>query len=815
MKYSFQKALIFCFSLSIVSFSNLYANKSERPKVGLVLSGGGARGFAHIGTLKMLDSLEIPIDYIAGTSMGGIVGALYAVGYSGVEIEAIVKGTDWNEIFTDQPPRKALPFLQKKDHGKYQLEFGMAGLHPKAPSGLIFGQKISLLFSSLTFPFESITDFTKLPIPFFCVAVNIETGKEIILKNGSLAKAMRSTMAIPSAFSPVEWGDSLLVDGGMVNNMPVDVVKAMGADLVIAVDVGVPLKRRENLNSAVAVLEQSIAMLGINRWEKNRKQADIYIQPALSEYGLADFENQKIESIIRTGAEAAKNDIDQLKSFKHQYQLVRLTDTEKCPDFPEPPVIYNLQIVGYKSIPFHTLYHQLNIKPGDRFDCPVLEQRLSELKSIYSLAQIKYEIIPLSEETIKLVIRVKEKEKPMIHGISIIGNKTLPFSTIYHILGVAPSDVLDTDDLNRRIMTAYGLGYFESIRYGIEPKGNNQVHLNLYVKELNQRKLRFGVRYDNQYKLVARLAVQGTNFLVPGLRYEHELQFAGLKQYHFKTYYPSRTLNLPIYPYVRFETKDIPISVFDLYTGKQIFGYNTKSTTFAGGFGFLLGKSINLEMEYEVEQMDVIPEIAFGDPRSFPHWDEKLRKLSASLILDRLDDLSTPNNGIYFKAHYEGSYGQFKSEWPYELLKVSADIYRTLFDRHTVRLYGFRGSGHSLPVYKTPNQGHPDTFVGMQYDQLFGNRLSVIRADYRYNMNSNTSIKFIYNTAFDITQETQFYTVKPGNVRGYGIGLKVITPLGPIEIIWSRGDKHFGDSKEQQNVFYFLFGSSIDKFLFQ
>ena len=763
----------------------------------------------------MLDSLEIPIDYIAGTSMGGIIGALYAVGYSGHEIEAIVMKTDWNEIFTDHPLRDELPYLEKKDDGRYQFEFGLEGLNPKLPSGLIFGQKISLLFSSLTFPFESIMDFSRLPIPFHCVAVNIETGNEIILRKGSLAKAMRSTMAIPSAFSPVEWGDSLLVDGGMVNNMPVDVARDMGADLVIAVDVGVPLMKRQNLNSAVDVLAQSIAMLGIERWKANREHADIYIHPDMNEFGVADFQTARVARIIQSGNHAAEEARPQLKSFKDQYGLIRITDTEKCPCFPEPPVIFDVQIIGQQSMSFESLYHQLDIRPGDLFECPMLEERLAALKSACHLEAVDYEVIPLSTKRIKLVVRIREKHKPVIYGIAIHGNKRLPYFYIYNLFGLSPSDILDTDDLNRRIMEAYSLGYFEYIRYEIEPKGNNHVYLHIHVKELAKRKLGFGLRYDNNYKLIVSAGVQGNNFLIPGLRYEHELQFAGLLHYHLKIYYPSRTLNTPVYPFVQFETKNIPISIFDLYTGKQIFQYKTRSSGYIAGVGFLFDKYANLEIGYEEEFMNVTPDVAFGDPASYPGWNENLRKLTASFTWDSLDDLTNPNRGIYISAQYEGSYRQLKSEWPYELYKLSADVYFTIRNRHTFRLYGFSGSGHSLPVYKTPNQGHPAVFVGMQYDQLFGNRISVIRTDYRFRIHSNVYCKLIYNRAFNLVQETQFYRVTPEYVQGVGAGIKIITPAGPVELIMSRGNKHFGDQNEMQNVFYFLFGSTLDKFLFQ
>ncbi|HEX9974225.1 MAG TPA: patatin-like phospholipase family protein, partial [bacterium] len=289
---------------SLIFTQSLFAqigDSPKRPKIGLVLSGGGAKGFAHVGVLKMLDSLQIPIDYIAGTSMGSIAGALYAIGYSGIDLEKLAYRSDWQEIFTDKPPRPDLPYFQKEQTGKYQLEFGVQGVKPMPPSGLIFGQKVSLLFSSLTFPYERITDFDQLPIPFRCVAVDLVTGNQVVIKNGSLAKAMRASMAIPTVFSPVEWGDSLLVDGGLLNNLPVDVVKQMGADIVIAVDVQSPLLARKQLTSALSVLEQTVSPVGIERVKENLKQVDLLIRPDIEEFTAADFDNMKIREIVRRG----------------------------------------------------------------------------------------------------------------------------------------------------------------------------------------------------------------------------------------------------------------------------------------------------------------------------------------------------------------------------------------------------------------------------------------------------------------------------------------------------------------------------------
>ena len=812
-RFSFLRQLLFIF-LSLIVCTQLYSQENPRPKVGLVLSGGGARGFAHIGVLKMLDSLEIPVDYIAGTSMGGIIGALYAVGYSGLEIESLVEQTDWREIFTDSPKRTDLPFFQRKETGKYLLEFGLQGLKPVPPAGLIYGQKISLLFSGLTFPYESIHDFSKLPIPFYCVAVNVAKGEQVVLKEGSLSKAMRATMAIPSVFSPVEWGDSLLVDGGMLNNMPVDVVKQMGADIVIAVDVGSPLMEKEQLNSAVAVLEQSMSMMGLAAWRENMKSVDVYIQPNLTGYTLADFQDNKVLGIIHQGDEAARRMMPVLQTFKTTNVLQRVMQSSDCPIFTKPPKIQDIQISGYQTIPLETIYSALNVSSGQVFDRSGFLSKIAALQVSGKFEKIHYEIIPMSNTSIQLRVRVAERNKPIIHGITITGNENLPFRYIYQLLGLKPMDRLDTEDLDRRIMEAYGLGYFESIRYEIEPKGEQLVQLNIFVKEHRKRKLRLGLRYDDKFKLVAVVGVQGTNFLIPGLRYEHEFQFAGLRQYHFKTYYPSRTLNLPVYPYARFLQKNIPIYIYEPREGKKIASYKDNTTTIAGGIGMLLSKALNIEVEYQTEFVNINPDIALTDPILFPTWKETLRKIYASLVLDFLDDRLTPNSGCYVEAKMEASDAQLKTDVVYTVYSVSADCYHTFFNSHTLRLFGFYGNGDKVPVYKYHNMGNPHYFVGLDYDQLFGSELSILRMDYRLRVHPLLYVKLIANGAFHVRQGDVYSDVLKDNIWGYGMGLKVLSLVGPLELTWSYGDKNFAANREKNHVFYVTMGADIGKYLY-
>ncbi|MDP7609033.1 MAG: patatin-like phospholipase family protein, partial [Candidatus Marinimicrobia bacterium] len=283
-------------------FTLIYADNS--PKIGLVLSGGGSKGFAHIATLKALDSLNIPIDYIAGTSFGAIVGAMYALGYSGKQIEQMALATDWYEVQNDEPERKFLPYFRKKDTGKYQLDFGLKGVKPVTPTGLIYGQKIILELSKWTRNYEQVYDFDKFPIPFRCNAFDIISGKEVIIKEGSLANALRASISIPTIFAPVEWGDGLLVDGGVINNLPVDIVKDMGADVVLAVDVAATSQNKSRLNNIYDIIDQTISVHGYEKKMHNIKQADYYIRPEVSKINFTNYEVKTIRYLFEKGEEA-------------------------------------------------------------------------------------------------------------------------------------------------------------------------------------------------------------------------------------------------------------------------------------------------------------------------------------------------------------------------------------------------------------------------------------------------------------------------------------------------------------------------------
>ncbi|MFO7914617.1 MAG: patatin-like phospholipase family protein [Candidatus Krumholzibacteriales bacterium] len=234
------------------------AEDANRPRIGLALSGGGARGAAHIGVLQVLEEYRIPVDYIAGTSMGSIVGGLYAAGMTSAQLEEVISRVDWDEAFTDRIPREERSFRRKRDDDLYLIKNrpGISADGLKLPSGLIDGQDIDLLFKRYTIPVVTVRDFDSLAVPFRAVAADIETGRAEVIGGGDLALAMRASMSIPIVFAPRTVGSRLMVDGGISMNLPVEVVRDMGADIVIAVDISSPLKDREELNSILSITNQ-------------------------------------------------------------------------------------------------------------------------------------------------------------------------------------------------------------------------------------------------------------------------------------------------------------------------------------------------------------------------------------------------------------------------------------------------------------------------------------------------------------------------------------------------------------------------------
>ncbi len=349
----------------------------QRPKIGLVLSGGGAKGFAHVGVLKVIDELGIPIDYIAGTSMGSIIGGFYAMGYSAKEIEKVISEQNWDNLLSDKVERKYIPIYEKKAKERYALSFSIKPKGIQLPSGIVYGQNVLNLFEKLSIKYHNTTDFKKLPIPFVCIATNMETGKAEVLDKGYIPLALRASMAIPTIFTPVTINEKMLVDGGLINNFPVDEVLKMGADIVIGVDVQSGVKSKKQLNSIVDIMNQLSSLMGLENYEKNKSKVNIYIKPNIGKYTVGSFNHA--DSLINRGLIAGKKAIPQLLKLKKKYNL-KPNKKEKYPIPTDSTKYYvrNLKFNGLNKVSKSLINGKLNIETPGQITLKQIEKGIEQ-----------------------------------------------------------------------------------------------------------------------------------------------------------------------------------------------------------------------------------------------------------------------------------------------------------------------------------------------------------------------------------------------------------------------------------------------------
>jgi NTE family protein len=307
--------------IALIISGSLWA---QRPKVGLVLSGGGAKGISHIGVLQAIDSAGLKIDYITGTSMGSIVGALYAVGYSGKEIEKISNELDWDVVLSNNPNYRTISIDEKDEYGKYSVEVGFRDGKPQMATGLIESEELWLTLNRLFLPVYNIKDFSKFDIPFKCIATDLSDGKAVVLDKGEIVNALRSSMAIPSVFTAVDYDSTKLVDGGIIRNFPVTDVKEMGADIVIGVNLFLGLPDINKLNNVLDVFYQITQYRDAEDLVTEKKLCNLIIEPPVEKYSAGSFSS--IAEIMKIGKETGNkyypyfkhladslNNIDQVK----------------------------------------------------------------------------------------------------------------------------------------------------------------------------------------------------------------------------------------------------------------------------------------------------------------------------------------------------------------------------------------------------------------------------------------------------------------------------------------------------------------------
>lgn len=370
---------------------------AQRKKVGLVLSGGGAKGAAHVGVLKVLEEAGIPVDYIAGTSIGAIVGGLYSINHDVHTLDSMFRCQDWKFLLSDDVDRRYKVYSTEEDREKYLVSLPY-NLKQKQedPTGLITGHNLYNLFSNMTVGYHEVESFNDLPIPFACVAVDLISGKQVVLNKGSLPKAMRASMAIPGVFKPVVQDNMLLVDGGLLNNIPTDVVMDMGAEVIIGVDLSTGWKTEEEIKQLSGMLAQIMSIILENEnYEKNKSNVDLLLNPDLKEFNVTSFSQQNIEEMIRRGEDATRKHWDELMLLKkHIYEGA---DVEEPPGKNKYVIADSWQLgnISFDGIPDHIeswLRKRLPIKENTSISMQDIEKTIAVLYGTGLFSQVEYQL---------------------------------------------------------------------------------------------------------------------------------------------------------------------------------------------------------------------------------------------------------------------------------------------------------------------------------------------------------------------------------------------------------------------------------------
>ena len=520
------------------------AMAQHRKTVALVLSGGGAKGTAYIGALKVIEEAGIPIDYVVGTSMGAIIGGLYSVGYTTAQLDSMVRTQDWGVLLSDKIERKKQTLTERENTEKYILSVPFSKKDKQImDSGIVRGENLDDLFSELIPEYHDTIDFDKLPIPFACVAVNLVDGKEVVLRNGRLAESIRASMAIPGVFTPVKKGEMVLVDGGLLNNYPADVAKAMGADIILGISVQKDLRNEHKLKNVMDVISQVTDVACRNKYENNKLLTDLFIKIDTEGYGSASFSSAAIDTLIYRGEKNTRENWTQLYDLKKKIGVETSFIPQQRIPFAHSSTnnkIFVSRILLPKSDKryINKVFKQCNIREYTEISIGKIENAIDKLREKLPSVEFGYKLKPSYDGQV-LEVRSDKKEIDNIKlGVrfdseeiaALLVNAQMQLNTF------VPSSISLTGRLGKR--------YLAQLDYVIEPTLKKRFNLS-YAYRYND--LNIYQKGQRAYNVTYHQHTSNISFSdewLRNLRYEVGMSFEYYHNKNLLTRNPDNNRNL-------------------------------------------------------------------------------------------------------------------------------------------------------------------------------------------------------------------------------------------------------------------------------
>lgn len=735
--------IVFLILLFTVCVSAQDSVVKKKIKVGLVLSGGGAKGLAHIGALKIIEEAGVKVDYIGGTSMGAIIAALYSAGYSANELDSIFRTTDFAGLIQDNLPRSAKTFYEKEDSERYAVTLPFNSFKISVPPAYSGGQNIYNVLVRLLYHVKDVEDFSQLPIPFVCVATDVETGKEVLLDKGYLPEAIMASGTLPSLFEPTNIDGKVLVDGGVVNNYPIDKVKALGADVIIGVDVQHGLSNREALSSATEILLQINNYRSVEAMEEKSKKTDIYIKPDISDFTMLDFDQGN--TILHQGETAARKKYTALKSLSIRQNNKR---TIAKPIAAIDTIIVNRLVISGNNTNYSRGYikGKLRFNLGNKITFEKLQQGISNLSATGNFQTIRYRLISnglgedlvlkLDENTNKTFIRLGAHYDDLYKTAAMVNLTRKNFLMKDDVTSL---DFIIGDNLRYNFEYYVDKGSYWS--FGLNSRFNN------FDKEIE-----FDIIRDN-YAIANVGNVNTINFSVTDFTNQFYLQTVWEEEFAF-------TAGLE-HKFLRYSTRTLS----ELIDQNE----NNSTNTVVGKDGRTVFEKSNFYS-------------AFGQ-----------------LIFDTYDDKYFPTKGLFFNAdfHFYLLSSDFNDNFKeYSITKAKLGGAFEIFHNLSVNFEsegGFKlGTSNVtsfdflLGGYGTNLINNYVPFLGYDFLSLPGN--SYVKAYSRIDLEFAPKNHFMFAANFANVDDDLFRTgewfTEP-SYSGYSVGYGLESILGPVQVLYS------------------------------